>query len=170
MKIAILGGGHGAYAAAADLSETGHEVRLWRRDAAALEPVVRAGAITLKDAAGAREVPLALATADIGAALKGAELIVIPTPAIAQHDIALAMAPHLVDGQIVFLPPGTFGSYVMAKAVKASGNHADVAWAETGTLPYLARKHGEREVNVTIRAIRLPTGVYPAARRHRPSR
>ena len=162
MKIAILGGGHGAYAAAADLSETGHEVRLWRRDAAALEPVVKAGAITLKDADGTREVPLALATADIAAALKDAELIVVPTPAIAQHDIALAMAPHLVDGQVVFLPPGTFGSYVMARAVKQAGNRADVAWAETGTLPYLARKHGEREVNVTIRAIRLPTGVYPA--------
>jgi opine dehydrogenase len=162
MKIAILGGGHGAYAAAADLSEAGHEVRLWRRDAAALEPVVQAGAITLKDAGGAREVPLALATADIAAALEGAELIVIPTPAIAQHDIALAMAPHLADGQVVFLPPGTFGSYVMARTVKQAGSRADVAWAETGTLPYLARKHGEREVNVTIRAIRLPTGVYPA--------
>ena len=35
MKIAVLGGGHGAYAAAADLSQQGHEVRLWRRDAAA---------------------------------------------------------------------------------------------------------------------------------------
>ncbi len=162
MKIAILGGGHGAYAAAADLSEAGHEVRLWRRDAAALAHVIHAGAITLKDAAGAREVPLALATADIAAALAGAKLIVVPTPAIAQHDIALAMAPHLVDGQVVFLPPGTFGSYVMARLVKQAGHHADVAWAETGTLPYLARKHGEREVNVTVRAIRLPTGVYPA--------
>ena len=39
MKIAILGGGHGCYAAAADLSEQGHEVRLWRRDVAALKPV-----------------------------------------------------------------------------------------------------------------------------------
>ncbi|MGJ7507925.1 NAD/NADP octopine/nopaline dehydrogenase family protein [Variovorax sp. GT1P44] len=162
MKIAILGGGHGAYAAAADLSEADHEVRLWRRDAAALEPLAQAGAITLKDAAGARDVRIALATADIGAAMRGAELIVIPTPAIAQEDIARAMAPHLVDGQVVFLPPGTFGSYVMARIVKDAGNHADVAWAETGTLPYLARKHGEREVNVTIRAIRLPTGVYPA--------
>ncbi len=72
------------------------------------------------------------------------------------------MAPHLVDGQVVLLPPGTFGSYVMARQVAESGSRADVAWAETGTLPYLARKHGEREVNVTIRAIRLPTGVYPA--------
>ena len=162
MNIAILGGGHGAYAAAADLSEAGHEVRLWRRDAAALRPVIESGAITLKDAAGVREVPLALATPDIGAALQGAALIVIPGPATAQEDIARAMAPHLVDGQVVFLPPGTFGSFAMARIVAATGNRVDVAWAETGTLPYLARKHGEREVNVTVRAIRLPTGVYPA--------
>ena len=89
------GGGHGCYAAAADLSEAGHEVRLWRRDAAALAPVVEAGTIGLKDAHGARDVGIALATADIGAALRGAELIVVPSPAIAQDDIARAMAPHL---------------------------------------------------------------------------
>ena len=81
------------------------------------------------------------------------------------------MAPHLADGQVVFLPPGTFGSFVMARLVRDAGSRADVAWAETGTLPYLARKHGEREVNVTIRAVRLPTGVYPArsATRRSPS-
>lgn len=162
MKIAVLGGGHGCYAAAADLSEAGHEVRLWRRDAAALQPVIDAGAITLKDAAGAREVPIALASADIGTVLRGAELVLVPSPAIAQVDIARAMAPHLVDGQVVFLPPGTFGSLLMARTVRAAGHHPAVAWAETGTLPYLARKHGPREVNITIRAIHLPTGVYPA--------
>jgi opine dehydrogenase len=162
MQIAILGGGHGCYAAAADLSEAGHAVRLWRRDAAALAPVTDAGSITLKDSGGSRDVKIALATPDIGAALRGAELIVIPSPATAQADIARAVAPHLVDGQVVFLAPGTFGSFTMARGVRGAGNHADVAWAETGTLPYLARKHGAREVNVTVRAVRLPTGVYPA--------
>lgn len=157
MKIAILGGGHGCYAAAADLSEQGHEVRLWRRDAAALQPVVDSGCITLKDAAGAREVRIALATADIGQALRGADLVLLPTPATAQDDIARAMAPHLVDGQVVFLAPGTFGAWTMSRGVGAQ-----VLWAETGTLPYLARKHGPREVNVTVRAVHLPTGVYPA--------
>ena len=162
MKIAILGGGHGCYAAAADLSEAGHEAMLWRRDAAALAPLAAQRSIVLKDAAGVRDVPIAGATGEIGAAVRRAELIVVPSPAIAQYDIALALAPHLVDGQVVFLPPGTFGSYAMAQIVRRAGNTARVAWAETGTLPYLARKHGEREVNITVRAVRLPTGVYPA--------
>jgi opine dehydrogenase len=166
MKIAILGGGHGCYAAAADLAEAGHQVRLWRRDARALQPVVDTGSILLKDADGTRPVPIGRATADIGEALAGARLIVIPSPAIAQADIARLMAPHLVDGQVVFLPPGSFGSFVMARIVREAGNPADVAWAETGTLPYLARKHGEREVNVTVRAVRLPTGVYPERSSH----
>ncbi len=162
MKIAVLGGGHGCYAAAADLSEAGHEVRLWRRDSAALGPVIEAGTIVLKDAAGAREVRIALATARIEEALRDAELILIPSPAVAQDYIARTIAPHLVSGQVVFLPPGTFGSYVMARLVGEAGCNAEIAWAETGTLPYLARKHGEREVNVTVRAVHLPTGVYPA--------
>src|SRR5689334_9898779 len=140
MKIAVLGGGHGCYAAAADLSEAGHEVRLWRRDAAALAPVIETGAIVLKDANGAREVRIAFASADIGQVLKDAGLILIPSPATAQADIARAMAPHLAGGRVVFLAPGTFGSYVMARIVRESGNPADVLWAETGTLPYLARK------------------------------
>ena len=162
MKIAILGGGHGCYAAAADLAEAGHEVRLWRRDVAALQPLVERGAIVLEDARGSREVPIALATADIALALKDAALVVIPSPATAQADIARAMAPHLTGSQVVFLAPGTFGSYAMAQLVREQGNASEVAWAETGTLPYLARKHGAREVNVTVRAVRLPTGVYPA--------
>jgi opine dehydrogenase len=162
MKIAVLGGGHGCYAAAADLAEAGHDVRLWRRDATALGAVARTGSIRLKDADGAREVHIGLATADIGEAVRGAQLLVIPSPAIAQADIARALAPHLVDGQVVFLPPGTFGAFVMARLVREQGSTARVLWAETGTLPYLARKHGDREVNVTIRAVRLPTGVYPA--------
>lgn len=162
MNIAILGGGNGCYAAAADLAQAGHHVRLWRRDAAALQAVADAGSIVLKDADGARDVAIACASAHIGEALRGALLIVIPSPAVAQADIARAMAPHLTDGQVVFLPPGTFGSVLMARLVRQAGNRADVAWAETGTLPYLARKHGAREVNITMRAVRLPTGVYPA--------
>jgi opine dehydrogenase len=150
MRIAVLGGGHGAYAAAADLAEQGHEVRHWRRNGAALSPLIK-----LVDERGTRDVPVIISSR-IDEVLKHAELILIPGPATAQMDIARAMAPHVKDGQVVFLPPGTFGSYAMAQVVKAK-----LLWAETGTLPWLARKRGPSEVAITIRAVRLPTGVYP---------
>lgn len=37
MKVTVLGGGHGCYAAAVEMAEKGHEVVLWRRDTAALQ-------------------------------------------------------------------------------------------------------------------------------------
>lgn len=165
LRIAVLGGGHGGYAAAADLAEQGHEVRMWRRDALAFAPVLAARSIVLADHRGSREVRLAVATSDVGQAVRGAELIVIPAPAFAQMDIARALAPHLSDGQVVFLPPGTFGSYAMASVLRDAGCAAQVTFAETGTLPYLARKRGAAEVAITMRAKRLPTGAFPAARR-----
>jgi len=162
MRIAVLGGGNGAYAAAADLASLGHEVRMWRRDHRQLHALMAARSLTMKDASGVREVVLAKLAADIGDAVVGAELIVVPTPAFAQEEIARALAPHLNDGQVIFLPPGTFGSYVMMRALRRAGCEADVSIAETGTLPWLARKHGPAEVAVTMRATRLPTGVFPS--------
>ena len=90
---------------------------------------------------------VALATTDIAEALNDAELIVIPSPALAQADIATAIAPHLVDGQVsLSCRREPSAAMLFAQAVRAAGNKADVAFAETGTLPYLARKHGECEV------------------------
>jgi opine dehydrogenase len=73
------------------------------------------------------------------------------------------LAPLLTDGQVVFLPPGTFGSYILADAVKRAGTGARVTFAETGTLPYLARKQATDHIAIRVRATRLPTGVLPAS-------
>jgi opine dehydrogenase len=162
MRIAVLGGGNGSYAAAADLAEQGHEVRFWRRDAAAFRDTLGAQAIDLQDFRGTRRIGLAVATTDLGAAVRDATLLVIPTPAFAQEDIARALAPHLAEGQVLFLPPGTFGSYVMARTLRDAGCRTQVSIAETGTLPWLTRKHGPNLVAITTRASRLPTGVFPA--------
>jgi opine dehydrogenase len=164
MKIAVLGGGNGAYAAAADLSEKGHEVRLWRRDAAALRG---SKTLTLKDAQGERAVTVAAVCPDIGDAVRGAELVFMPDPAFTQADNAKRLAPHLAEGQVVFLAPGTFGSYAMARIIRDAGNGADFCFAETGTLPWLTRKHGPTTAAITARATRLPTGVYPSRNRER---
>ncbi len=54
----------------------------------------------------------------------------------------------------------------MTRAFDAAGCRADVAFAETGTLPWLTRKRpiedGKETIAITTRASRLPTGVYPA--------
>jgi opine dehydrogenase len=162
MKLAVIGGSNGGYAAAADLADAGHSVRFWRRDAAAFAPVLACGAITLVDARGEREVALAGASSDLAEVVTGTELLVAPVPAFAQLALARALAPHLQDGQVVFLPPGSFGSRVMHQAVREAGCTAEVAFAEAGTLPYLTRKHGPRRVAISVRATRLPSGVYPA--------
>jgi opine dehydrogenase len=162
MRIAVLGGGNGSFAAAGDFALQGHEVRLWRRDTAEVAKHRAAGSrILLKDSNGRHDVQLTLVTSDITEAVRDAELILCPAPAFAQADIARQLAPHLADGQVVFLPPATFGSMIFAKAAHDIGNRASVSFAETGTLPWLTRKHGPFEVAITIRAKRLPVGVFP---------
>jgi opine dehydrogenase len=116
LKIAVLGGGNGSFAAAADFALQGHDVSLWRRDAAQIAAHRAAGSrIILRDANGQHNVQLALVTTDIAEAVRGTELILCPAPAFAQHDIAVRLAPHLTDGQVVFLPPATFGSMIFAR-------------------------------------------------------
>ena len=151
MKIAVLGGGNGACAAAADLTAKGHEVRWWRRRSAAL-----ASRLVLKDADGERPVEVARPCAEIGDAVQGAELIFMPDPAFTQADNAARLAPHLADDQVVFLAPGTFGAYLMRSRIGKG------LFAETGTLPWLTRRHGPDTAAITARATRLPTGVFPA--------
>ena len=128
MKIAVLGGGNGSFAAASDFAFQGHDVRLWRRDADQVAAHRAAGSrILLKDSNGRHDVGLALVTTDIGEAVHNAELILCPAPAFAQADIAKLLAPHLRDGQVVFLPPATFGSMIFATAARDAGNCARVS-------------------------------------------
>ncbi|CAB3634611.1 glycerol-3-phosphate dehydrogenase [Achromobacter marplatensis] len=167
MRISVIGGGHGCYAAAAELAEKGHEVRWWRRDCSAFQGLRDAGALTVTDYRGTRQVPVGAGpghlqlTDALEDAVTHAQLLVIPLPATTHEALAPALGSLLRDGQVVFLPPGTFGSYLFARAQKNAGNPARVAYAETGTLPYLARKHGNQVV-ISGYATRLPTGVFPS--------
>jgi len=162
MEVAVLGGGHGCHAAAAELAEKGHRVRFWRRNGKALEAIRKTGCVRLKDFRGKRSVPIPLVTDDLRAAVTGARLIVIPLPSTTHENLSEMLAPHLSDGQVIYLPPGSFGSFIFAKAVKDYGNGADVTVAETGTLPYLARMHEPDYVVISGYGKHLPTGAFPA--------
>ncbi len=167
MDVAVLGGGHGSYAAAANLTENGHQVRFWRRDKDALQPLIENRSIRVIDYKGERKVPLNLITNSLDKAIKGAEVIVIPLPSTSHNQLSLELCPILEQGQIVYLPPGTFGSYLFATTQHKVGNLNSVTYAETGTLPYLARKHGHDLVAISGYATRLPTGIFPACNSER---
>jgi opine dehydrogenase len=159
-KVTVLGGGNGSFAAVVDAVEGGHDVTWWRRDKSVFGAVHESVSIAVIDHAGRRDVAVKLAD-DLGSATAGAELILVPTPATAQADIARKLAPHLKDGQVIYLPPGTFGSYLMMAEIRKAGCKASIAIAETGTLPWLCRKQDEMTVRISTRASRLPTGVLP---------
>ena len=164
MKIAILGGGNGSLAGAGDFALAGHDVHLWRRNPEDVaEHAKRGDTITVRDGKGTHEGKLALVTSDIAEALEGVELILCPIPAPAHADLATVIAPHLKPGMVIYLPPGTLGTMILANAAREAGTLEGVAFAETGTLPWLVRKHDFSEVVISTRAVRLPTGVYPVA-------
>src|SRR5262249_37663433 len=153
---------NGSFATAADLALAGHSIRLWRRaegDLAAL----RHGISLVGD--GRQGVArLDLVTSDIGEAIDGVDVIIAPSPAPAQDDLAKRLGPLLTERQVVLLTPGSFGAYAMARDIARMGGRMPFAFAETGTLPYLTRKMGAAEARVAVRATNLPTGVFPASR------
>lgn len=161
MKVAVLGGGHGCYAAAAEMAERGHEVWFWRRDAQALRLLLEKPVITVTDFRGTRDIAIQHVCVELRDAVEQAELILTPLPATSQSEVARALAPLLKDGQVVFLPPGTFGSLIFARVMRECDNRAQVSFAETGTLPNLVRKHGPTQIVVSGYGKHLPTGVFP---------
>ena len=162
MKVAVLGGGHGAVATAGDLTLRGHEVRLALRNRERFGRIFTDRRIRLEGLLEG-EAEVAEVTDDHARAADGADIVVVPLPAYAQEEVALRVAPGLHPSQVVYLTTGTFGSYVFREALKRAGA-ADVPVAENATLPYGARMSGEASVRIGLLASHLPTGVYPAAR------
>jgi len=163
VNVTILGGSNGGYAAAADLALAGHRVRLWRRSEKDLAPL-RRGGITLVAEGRQGAARLDRATADAGEALEDAEVVVVPLPATSHEDLVKHLAGRLTGREVVLLTPGTLGTFVLARGLARAGATLPLAFAETGTLPYLARRTGPAAVTAPVRAANLPVGVLPASR------
>ena len=71
MEIAVLGGGNGSIAAAADLTLNGHIVKYWRRDKKKIKELKAANnMIHLKDFNGVKKVKIPTVTSDIAKVIK----------------------------------------------------------------------------------------------------
>ena len=174
LSIAVLGGGHAAFAHAADLSLKGFAVRLCELPALAdvLAPVQARGGIesvpdeTTGLPAGFQ--PLDLITDDPAAALSGAEIIFLVVPAFAQPAFAELIAPHVTPEQILVLSPGNFGgAYVFAELLKAHGCPALPHLAEAQSMIYACRKGGPTQIRIFGFKHGLRVAVYPATETER---
>jgi len=165
-KIAVIGAGNGGHAMAAHKTLDGFEVSLFElpRFADNIRQVLDTGQITIEWPDRKETVKVHQVTTDIAAALKGAEIVFVVTPAFGHKTMAEVCAPHVREGQMVSLMPGSGGSLEFARIFRAQGVDKNVLLCECCTLPCGARLAGPGHVLIHTEAVTLPTGVFPANR------
>ena len=164
--VAVLGGGNGGHAVAANLSLNGYKVNFFElpQFAEPFERVLRTKEIRIEGISIDGTAKLNLATTDMQQAIKETEIIFVVTPAFGHKAMAEACAPFVQDGQIIVLMPGSGGSLEFVKIFKQRKVKREITFAETCTLPYGARLKSSGHVSVFIHAVILPTGVFPSKR------
>ncbi len=162
--IAVLGGGNGGHAVAAELALAGLKVNFFElpQFAANFEKVLRTREVRTEGVSGENVAKINLATTDIRQAIKDAEVLFVVTPAFGHKAMAEACAPFVQDDQIILLMPGSGGSLEFAKIFRQKRVKKEVTLAESVTLPYGARLKGPGHVSLFIKALILPTGVFPS--------
>lgn len=165
VSVAVLGGGNGAHAAAADLTNRGFEVHLYEdaRFASNMQKVFDTKKIIMAGAAGNAEVTLAMVTSDLAQAVEGVKYIFVAVPAFAHDVYAEKLAEVARPGQIITVLPGEFDSLIFWKKLKEKGVE-DVAVAETNTLPYATRLRAPGDTLIMSLFKPLKIGVMPAVR------
>ncbi len=165
VSVAVLGGGNGGHAAAADLTHRGFEVHMYEdaRFAPNMQKVFDTHKITMSGAAGNDEVTVSMVTSDLAQAVEGVKYIFVAVPAFAHDDYAEKLASLVRPGQIITVLPGGFDSLIFWKKFKEKGVE-DVVVTETNTLPYATRLKGPGDTLIMSLFNPLKIGVMPASR------
>lgn len=137
-KIAIISTGNGGQALAAYFAYYGAEVSLYAREQARVEMFVdnefKLGGIL------EATVKINSISCNMQEVIKGAELIMVTTPAQYHLDVAREMAAYLEDNQVVVLNPGrSFGTCVFAKVLNEVNPEKHVILAEADTFIFTCR-------------------------------
>ena len=162
--VAVLGGGNGGHAVAANLSLTGFKVNFFElpQFVDSFEKVLRTKEIQIQGVSVDGAAKLNLATTDIQQAIKNAEVIFVITPAFGHKTMAEVCAPFVQDGHIIVLMPGSGGSLEFINIFKQKKVKREITFAESCTLPYGSRLKGPGHISVLINVVILPTGIFPS--------
>jgi opine dehydrogenase len=146
--VAILGAGHGGFAAAADLSRRGYEVRLQARNPERLADLRKCGSIEARGIVQGH-VPIAMTTTEVAEAARGADLIMLVVPSVAHEPYARVLAPLLDGSQPIFLNPGhTGGGLHFLHELRKAGYRGPIKTCETVSLTYVTRMEGPATVGI----------------------
>ena len=158
---AVLGAGHGGLAMAGHLACMGFPTRLWNRSPERIEHVSDRGGIDIEGVIEGFGI-VELATSDIGAAIDGADIIMVVVPATGHRDVAKECAGHLTRDQIVVLNPGrTFGALEFLRVLsEEKATHPTVA--ETQTFIYVSRHTDLSRARIMQIKNSVPLAAIPA--------
>ena len=165
MKICVIGGGNGAFAASADLTLMGHQVNLYEdeRFKSSIDGIMDEKTITLEGVGRTGTALLNKVTTDLKEAIEGVDLIMPVMPAYALKNFAEKIADHIKPGDRIVLAPGsTGGSLIVAKILNEKNKIKDVRISEMHTLPYAARKTGPNSVKILLECRKLYFAAFPA--------
>ena len=136
---AVIGGGNGGQSLAGHLALMGFAVRLYDIFPQTIEAIRSVGGIQV-DGAVSGLGKIDLASTDIAQAVDGADIVMVVAPAVAHRDIAANCAPHLADGQIIFIHPGaTGGALEFNQGLLDQKCNKSVTLAEAESLLYACR-------------------------------
>lgn len=164
-KIAIIGGGNGAFAAAADLSLAGYKITLYEDEKfkSNIEELMKTKQLKLTGVGKTGVTNLYKVTTNIEDAISDVDLIMPVVPAYALKSFANKISPFLKKGDRIVLAPGsTGGSLILAKILHEKGKLDGVKIAEMHTLPYACRKTGSTSVNILLEVGKLYFAAFPA--------
>ena len=164
-RYTVIGAGHGGKSMAAYLALMGKEVTVYNRTFAHIEIMSKRKGIELESYPGGPHGfgEIKKATADMEEALKDAEVVMLVVPSSAHADLAVLMAPHLKDGQIVILNPGrTFGAIEYDMTRRKAGSKAKILLAEAETFIYASRADGPAQGRIFRIKEAVPLAALPA--------
>ena len=159
--IAIIGAGNGGCAAAAHLSRRGFDIRLYGRSRATTEPLSAIGGIEYEGAAGEGFAPIPLITNDAGAAVAGADLVLLTAPTHAHEDVARVLAPHVEPEQLVMAAPG-HTLLLIPNTIRQAGGRLGI-YCDSSSLPFICRKSAPARIRITRVAQVLYFAAFPGS-------
>lgn len=167
-KVTVMGGGNGGFAVSADLTISGFEVTLYEdpKFAASVEEIRKDHTIHLDDTycpEHSGTAILANVTTDLAEALADADIILPVSPAYAQETVARSLIPHIRDGMVICLTPGSCGGgLVYAKIFHEAGVIDKVKICEMSTLPFATRKVNGNTVRILLEVPKIYFAAFPA--------